>query len=202
MKSKLFSSIVSWAFFKYLQIVGVTAKRELKNGHLLRGSKMVGYWHGDSIPMMLVLKEIRKGTNDPIHIVVTSDRRGDYIEHILHFMGAKAIRLPDGLKIRRFANELKALSDTQGLVAASLDGPLGPLHEPKKFLFRLAHQGEKEMCYVYLKYSRAIRLKHRWDNYCIPLPFTQITASIEDLGQITQKDLHNFEDFKLKLKTC
>ncbi len=201
MKKELFSPLISRLFHIYLQIVGLTARLEVKNIHLIKGSKMVGFWHGDSVPMMLVLKEIRKETPEPINIIVTADRRGDYIEHIINFIGAKAIRLPDGLKIRRFIKELKELSNNRGLLGASLDGPLGPLHQPKKLLFRLARQSGKEVCYIYFNYSRAIYLKSRWDNYCIPLPFTRILACVEDLGPITQEDLDNFDDFKVRLKT-
>jgi len=217
MRKTLVNRWLSRLFQGYLQLVSATAKIEVKNTELIKENTIIGYWHGDSYSMMLILQEIVKnlpknldeqreqqgmhGAAPPISVIVTADARGDYIENILMAVGAKAIRLPDGVKMRRFLRDLEEMcAGTREVLAASLDGPLGPLHEPKKLLFRLACQTGKEMCYAYMQYSRVLRLKYRWDKYCIPLPFTTITAHVEHLGLITKNGLDDFPNLKSRLK--
>lgn len=149
--------------------------------------------------MQLVLHRIAR-CHSRIKVIVTSDRRGDTIERMLHQFGAEAIRLPDGLRMRPFFKELKQESRVQGeILAAALDGPLGPRHEPKKLLFLLASEAGKEMVSVHFRYRRVIRLKSRWDRYVIPLPFCRITASFEELGIMKAEDLRNFEEYQKRL---
>lgn len=149
---------------------------------------------------MQILLHRLAGRHGRIKVIVTSDRRGDTIERMINQFGAEAIRLPDGLRMRPFFKELKQESRAQGeILAAALDGPLGPLHEPKKLLFLLASEAEKEMVLVHFCCRRVIRLKSRWDRYVIPLPFCKITASFEELGRIKAEDLRNFEEYQKRL---
>ena len=55
------------------------------------------------------------------------------------------------------------------------------------------------MTYVHFTYRRVLRIKRRWDNYVIPLPFSKITAEIEDLGKIEKSDLANFKEYQNRL---
>lgn len=186
-------------FHTYIRLVGATGRIEVHNLDKIRDNTMLGYWHGDSYSMQLVLKEIAKEKNR-IQIIVTADKRGDYIEQMINHYGAKALRLPDGLKMRPFFNQLKVQSVSEGnILATALDGPVGPLHEPKKLLFLLASEAEKEMVYVHFNYKRVIRLKRRWDNYVIPLPFSKVIVEIEDLGKVSRGDLLNFKEYQKKL---
>lgn len=149
--------------------------------------------------MQLVLQQLAR-CHDRIKVIVTSDRRGDTIEQMIHHFGAEAIRLPDGLGMRPFFKELKQESRVQGeIMAAALDGPLGPLHEPKKLLFLLACEAGKEMVSVHFHFCRVIRLKSRWDRYVIPLPFCRISASFEELGMVRAEDLKNFGEYQKQL---
>ncbi|MDF2514542.1 MAG: hypothetical protein K0S04_4408 [Herbinix sp.] len=160
---------------------------------------MAGYWHGDSYCMQLVLQKI-SARQAGIKVIVTADKRGDVIERMLNRFGAEAIRLPDGLKMRPFFRELKETGRTsKELLAASLDGPLGPLHEPKKLLFLLASEAEKEVVYLHFHYSRVLRLKNRWDSYVIPLPFSKITAQVESLGSMNRRRIQDFDAIKNQL---
>jgi lysophospholipid acyltransferase (LPLAT)-like uncharacterized protein len=186
-------------FHAYIRMVGATGRIEFHDLNKIKDNMMLGYWHGDSYCMQIVLKEIIKGKKQ-FQVIVTADKRGDVIEQMISHYGAKAIRLPDGLKMRPFFEQLKAESTTKGnILAAALDGPLGPLHEPKKLLFLLASEADKEMSYVHFTYRHVIRLKNRWDNYVIPLPFSKLVVEIEDLGKIHKMDLKNFNEYKKKL---
>lgn len=197
---KILFNLLSKIFLAYLKLISLTCKLEIKNEDRIRENTMLGYWHGDSYCMQLVLKHISKRIHK-IDIIVTADRRGDAIEGIISYYGANAIRLPDGLGIRHFMRDLKELSrNSEGILAASLDGPLGPVHEPKRLLFLLAAEGDKELVYIHFKYKNVIRLRHRWDNYVIPLPFSRITAEVEEIGSISKEDLRDFSKYREKLK--
>ncbi len=204
MKIKRFNSInkqqlAGEIFHYYIRLVGATGRIKIYNLDRIRDNTILGYWHGDSYCMQLVLKELAK-KNRRIQVIVTADKRGDTIERMINHYGAEAIRLPDGLKMRPFFSQLKAESTSEGnILATALDGPVGPLHEPKKLLFLLASEADKEMTYVHFTYSRVIRLKNRWDNYVIPLPFSKVVADVEDLGKVTRKDLQNFKEYRKKL---
>lgn len=198
MKQKLFN-LLSLIFLFYLKLVAVTGRLEIINKDKIEENSMVGYWHGDSYCMMLVLRQVSKKIKR-INVIVTADKRGDVIEKIISHYGAIALRIPDGLKIRHYLRQLKEASKSEGILATALDGPLGPIHEPKKLIFFLASETNKKMIYIYFQYTHVIRLKHRWDQYVIPLPFTRITAVVKELGYISKEDLRNFTDYKKQLK--
>ena len=160
---------------------------------------MVGYWHTDSCCIQLILQQLSSRVHK-IKVIVTADKRGDIIENMINRYGAEAIRLPDGLKMRPFFKELKEESKAHGeILAASLDGPLGPLHEPKKLLFLLASQADKEMVYIHFRYRNVLRLRNRWDQYVIPLPFCKITAEVKELGWIGETELREFHEYRKRL---
>ncbi len=73
------------------------------------------------------------------------------------------------------------------------------MHEPKKLLFLLASQADKEMVYIHFHYRNVIRLRNRWDRYVIPLPFCKIIAEVEELGRIDDNELRNFQEYRRKL---
>lgn len=196
--SKILASPLPHIFLAYLRLVSVTGRFNLINGDLIKDNTMVGYWHGDSYCMQLVLAEI--GKNNRINVIVTADKRGDIIEGMIKRKGARALRLPDGMNMRPFFRKLKKFAiKEEGILAASLDGPLGPLHEPKKLIFLLAAEAKKPVAYIHFQYKRVIRLKKRWDKYVIPLPFCRISAVVEDLGMFSNDDLREFDYIKQKL---
>ncbi len=184
----------------YLNIVAKTSKVYIIGADQISGNKMVGYWHGDSYPMQLVLKKFKKDKKR-ISVLVTADARGDFIEGMIEEYGAKAIRVSDGIKMKEtFPTVVHEAKKEGGILAASFDGPLGPCHKPKRLLFLLAKQADKEMVYIHFTYSNCIRLRFRWDNYVIPLPFTRIKAHVEDLGKITNYHLNAIKSNSLVLK--
>lgn len=185
-------------FKAYIRVLKTTVNIKIDSIENIKEQQLLGYWHGDSLTMELVLGLISKDIKE-IEVIVTADKRGDYIEQIINAYGAKALRLPDGLQMRPFFKDLMIRGkNTKGILAASLDGPLGPLHEPKKLLFLISAKSNKEIVYMEFSYKRVLRLKGRWDNYVILLPFSKVDARIKSLGRITNEELNNFNRVKEK----
>lgn len=184
----------------YMRLVLRTGRYELKNRELLREDTMLGFWHGDSYCMQFVLRDVaRKFPN--ISIIVTSSKRGNYIEEMVRYNGGRALRLPDGLEMRTmFADVLKEAKKKGGILAAALDGPAGPYEDPKKLIFLLASKAGKRVVCVNFRFHRVWRVKGRWDHFKVPLPFGRITAEFQEIGEITPERLRNFEEIKKEIK--
>ena len=192
-------TMIGKIFLNYLKFVAKTGKVEVQGAEKISPNCVFGYWHGDSVSMQLVLMKLARGFKN-VKVIVTADTRGDVIEHIIESFGATTLRLPDGLKIKPFFKELKEESRSGGsILATALDGPVGPLHEPKKLLFLLASEAEKELLYIRFSYKRILRINRRWDKYVIPLPFCSIKGEIETLGRVEKVHLREFEEYKKKL---
>ena len=191
---------------------------------------VVGFWHEDSFIMNLVLKEwmeagkaskgyekLRHALNQTqprsgsasresekemgMNVVVTADKRGDYIEAMLQRYGANALRMGDGMRMRAGMKQLTgaAMDRSKGL-AIALDGPLGPYHEPKKLACFLAEQSGRHFLGVHVRYSCKMRLFTRWDRYVIPLPFTRIKVEVCDFGPVSKEMIREYSEGKEKIR--
>ena len=132
--------------------------------------------------MNLVLENLAHKTT-PVDVIVTADTRGNYIENMVRRCGGNALRVPDGFKA--FASLKKIVQDSYEKthsIAVALDGPLGPRHEPKKLAFYLSEHAEEDFVGISLSYSSCLRLRHRWDKYVIPLPYTTVTVAVRNYG--------------------
>lgn len=193
-------TIISKLFIVYLELVFKTSNIVLTEFKFDINNSIIGFWHGDSYSVNLVIKKLIS-EKFSLNVIVTADARGNYIENVLKKYKVKALRMPDGIKMKSFLRDLKLVSKKENeSVAISLDGPLGPYHIPKKIGFSLSREANKKFIGIKLDYSRKISLKSRWDKYIIPLPFTTIKININDFGMVTLEDLKNFKYYSEKIK--
>ena len=186
----------------YIELIARTscieAKGDLEESTL--SNAVVGFWHGDSFGVNFLLRKLRSPKHN-IYVIVTADQRGNYIENILNTYGAHALRMPDGTRLRYFLKELKEMAQVPDTtLCVALDGPLGPLHEPKKLGAMLAHEGHKNYVLVKVEYTRKIHLTKRWDQYVVPLPFGKITFTGYNQGEVCKEELRTFTEYKQKIK--
>lgn len=176
-------------FLGYLKFLERTVTIEWREDRLCGDSQIFGFWHEDSFFMNLVLKQL-SGKTAPVDVIVTADTRGDYIENMIGHYGGHALRVPDGLACMKAVKKLiqKSYEESRSL-AVSLDGPLGPRHEPKKLAFFLSKQRGDDFVGIAVSYSSCIRMFWRWDQYVIPLPFTTVTVDVRDYGEVDKRDI-------------
>lgn len=149
--------------------------------------------------MNLILRYIKKNNPCDVIAVVTADSRGDYIEEVMKEFGGKALRL--NFSYFDFNNYkcLKTLSCEKNIVAIAMDGPLGPAGEPKKLPLYLSNYSNKKIIGIKVEYNKAFKLKHRWDNYVIPVPRCNIKITFIDFGLNSSKESFTFLKNKIKI---
>ncbi|MFS8542138.1 MAG: hypothetical protein LOD89_08615, partial [Tissierellales bacterium] len=72
MKRRLYS-LFSVLSHIYLKLIAATGRLEIINRDGIKQNTMLGYWHGDSYCMQLLLKHIY-GTCQVINVIVTADK--------------------------------------------------------------------------------------------------------------------------------
>lgn len=189
--------VALWRF--YIGVVARTSKIEFQGIENIDVNRMLGFWHEDSYCMQFLLRELKKHKKK-VHVIVTSERRGDYIAEMVSHYGGAPMRLPDGMKMRSFLKDLKEDSKKEDLtLAAAMDGPSGPYRKPKRLLFMLAHEAEKSLVYVRFQKKGMFTLPWRWDKYRIPLPFTKLICKIDSIGEIAKEELKNFSEYAARI---
>lgn len=189
--------ITIWHF--YIELVAKTSRIKFIGLEEIQPNRMIGFWHEDSYCVQLILRKLKKMgkmQDDKFDVIVTKERRGDYIADMIKKYGASPMRLPDGMEMRSFMKDLKQDSKKEGsTLVAAMDGPNGPYHKPKRLLFLLAHEAGKGFSYARFEKKGVMRLLWRWDKYRIPLPFTRMTCRIDYFGNIEQANLRSFDEY-------
>ena len=197
----LLSKVIPSLLIPYLELVARTSRITVQGDWDSLGNAVVGFWHTDSCAMNLLLRQMQTVPTD-FSVITTKDPRGDCIAKVLTHYGAAVERMPDGLSMRHYLSELKEACRTRiSNLCIALDGPLGPLHEPHKLGFYVAHHAEKNVLLVQAQYSRKLSLFRRWDRYAIPLPWAHIQFNIRYLGSIHKEDLRNFDQIREKIRS-
>lgn len=182
-----------WHF--YIEFVARTARIRFEGLDEIQKNRMIGFWHEDSYCVQLILRELKK-RKVVTNVIVTKERRGDYISDMIQKYGARPIRLPDGMEMRSFMRGLKEESKQDGMIlAAAMDGPSGPYHKPKRLLFLLAQEADKGFSYARFSDQGLIKTPWRWDKYRIPLPFARLVCRVDYFGPVEKETIRNFDAY-------
>lgn len=90
------------------------------------------------------------------------------------------------MKIRKVIKD-----EVKASVAITLDGPLGPFHEPKMFPFAISLFAKRRVVPLSINTQKKISLNNRWDKFIIPLPFNKINVYVHDPIEVIKEDLKN-----------
>lgn len=192
--------LLSRFFIHYIEFVYHTSHIRIKgNVELLNVNKdkfIFGYWHGDTFALYPLMKE--KKNKMKLVIITTENIRGNYIDSACKHYNYLTFRLPDSsingniiFKLRKFVNNTLDL-------ALALDGPMGPIYQPKLFVFKLAQFLNRKIIPVNVKVRYKYVIKKRWDRYKIIFPFNRIEYYIGNPIEIKSNILKHNESLLIK----
>jgi len=183
---------VEWLARRLMLLVAGTLRLRVRGLETLRGvhdsgrNILYAFWHGEQFVLL------------PFH-----RRQGIGLMVSLSRDGERQARLTSALGYIPFRG-----SSTRGAVAGlvglighvrkghdagmAVDGPKGPLHEPKPGVLTLAYKTGASIIPLRVRPTACWRLKKTWDAYFIPKPFSKVTldylAPLEPSGDM-DKDL-------------
>ncbi|MGM0607312.1 MAG: lysophospholipid acyltransferase family protein [Candidatus Muiribacteriota bacterium] len=137
-------------------------------------SIIYAFWHGEQFLMTRYLR------NKNVHIMVSLSKDGDLQTGILERLGFHCIRGSSSKGGRAAVKKIIDIfkqKDNPSL-AIAVDGPRGPIYEPKMGVFFIAAKLKIPVIPVKIDYYNSITFPKTWDLYTVPLPFSKVTIKL------------------------
>ncbi|MCK5353385.1 DUF374 domain-containing protein [bacterium] len=132
---------------------------------------IICFWHGKYVPILPLMRGV-DGC-----VFTSATRNGDIIARISSDFGFGCTQIPDRGPRRSLRLMEAALSRFQ-VAGIAVDGPLGPYHQVKQGIIRLATGLGFYLLPVSVEARRKFVLNKRWDLLEIPFPFTRVCLVI------------------------
>jgi hypothetical protein len=160
----------------YVELVYYTSKITIKGrADLLSINKekyIFGYWHGDTFALYPLMKKIK---DDVKFVIITTENiRGNYIDFTCKHYNYLTFRLPDVPVQGNLIFKMRKFLKNEYDLALALDGPMGPIYQPKLLVFKLAQFLNRKIVPINVKVLHKYIIKKRWDKYKFLLPFNHI----------------------------
>lgn len=112
-----------------------------------------------------------------VSVLTSPSRDGRMLAKVAANLGMGAVFGSNNKRPAAAIQESLALLEKGGDLAITPDGPRGPIYRLSPGVIYLSQTSEFPILPMHAKFSRCIRLKS-WDNFCIPLPFSEIRVRI------------------------
>ncbi len=148
--------------------ITIVGEKELERIKKEKQRVIFVFWHGDYTLLLFSFR--MKNAVALVH----SSFRGDLMAQLASVFGYYIVRI--SRYQRSIMSFIRAIKEGYpGFIA--VDGPLGPSHETKAGVIRIARKSGANIIPLALQARRGLLL-NRWDSHCIPLPFNNITVFI------------------------
>lgn len=185
--------IIMHCFFKtYIkEIEGLENIEKVKK----EGGKIAfGFWHGEQFFLIPFFSK------QDIGIMVSLSRDGEKQAKFLKSMGYKPVRGSSSKGAVSALIELIRYVREGNWAGFALDGPRGPVYEPKEGILYLSYKTGAKIIPLRVYSEKKWKLKKTWDKYFIPKPFSKVKISIRKPLELTGKEEEDLKILKKSLE--
>ena len=181
--------IKSWTLSQILRFQHLTWRVHIENREYLddlyaeNGRFLLCFWHGKYIPIFSLLEGYEAC------VITNLSKRGSMIAEISRNFGYQSLQIPEQARTASFRLMARTLAKVPG-GAIAVDGPLGPRHQVKHELIRIASILGLNLLPASVGSRRKMVFDKRWDRLEIPLLFTTVYLVIGEPIQVP-KNLDN-----------
>jgi len=148
-------------------------------GEVPKTNALFALWHGKSFPLFYWARCM------DLCLLPIDNWRGDIIAYLAKQYGYRTIRIPThGNPLEYSKSILKLITELKEgeHIALAVDGPPPPYknHKAKPGILYLAEKTSHPVVPVGIKMMRSLKLFWRWDQYEIPLPFSEVRIAFGD----------------------
>jgi lysophospholipid acyltransferase (LPLAT)-like uncharacterized protein len=151
---------------------------------------ILAHWHGDELALFHLVTKYGLAT------MTSTSKDGQLVDFLLRMLGGKTSR---GSSTRGGVSALKGLirlCRSGHIISIAVDGPRGPIYQPKPGVFELSKLCEARIVPVGVTVSSAFIFKKSWNKTYLPLPFAQIKIKLDE-PKIFVDENTNPKDFEL-----
>lgn len=161
--------------------------KEIEGIENLENEKIAfAFWHGEQFFLIPFF------SNKNIGIMVSLSRDGERQAKLLSSFGYKTIRGSSSKGAISSLIELIKYVREGNWAGFAIDGPKGPIYQPKLGILTLAYKTNAKIIPLRVFPEKAWYLKKAWDKYFIPKPFSKVKLSIRkplELTGLEEEDL-------------
>lgn len=156
---------------------------------------LFAFWHGEMLGILPYCKHY------PVVSMASVSTDGEIITHIIEWLGIRAARGSSSKKAVQGLKQIIRIAKEGLIPVLPVDGPRGPLHEPKPGVFELSKILNAKI-YPGRIISKKNWVSHRsWDKTFLPLPFSRVLLYWgEPMDAISRDKNPRDEIYKLSLK--
>ncbi len=148
------------------------------------------FWHGKMFAgWFAAAKKIDSKKHSPVALVSPS-KDGDILSSVLHRWGYKVERgssSRSGLEALERAITRVRKGECDRIVITP-DGPRGPIYRLKRGAFLAAQELQLPVYFLRIEYRSALVLGKSWDKFEIPLPFSGVRVTVEEISLASYPD--------------
>jgi len=174
-----------------LALVGATILRALfltlrlriedRSSILSDGGKspvIVCFWHNRILGITYAFDRIYPRHRSGVTVLTSPSRDGEILAQLVAAFGMGSVRGSSSRRGSRALLELVRLIRDGRDIAVTPDGPRGPRYSLGPGIVLLAQSTGARIIPVHAKFSRCLRMK-TWDGFIIPLPFSEVSVTID-----------------------
>lgn len=154
---------------------------------------ILAHWHGDEYSLIHLVKKFKLAT------MTSTSRDGDRVDFVIRKFGGVTTR---GSSTRGGISALKGLirlSKEGRIVSIAIDGPRGPIYQPKPGVFELSRLCKAAIIPVGVAVDRAFKFEKSWNKAYLPLPFSRVYLVFDSpIPALTSED--DPKNFQLSLR--
>lgn len=172
----MLETILPFIGWGYLRFVAATS-RIMENGKdipadfLKQGKVFIfAFWHGRQFFLIYVRR------HDPIDVLISQSKDGDYIARALGLFGVSSVRGSTSRGGSRALVQLKRSLQKGKIIAVTPDGPKGPARKVQHGVIFIAQKMHVPI--IPLAYAaKRCKIFYGWDEYHVPYPFNRIVVT-------------------------
>jgi lysophospholipid acyltransferase (LPLAT)-like uncharacterized protein len=181
---------------RLLALVGATILRALfltlrlriedRSGILSDSGKspfIVCFWHNRILGITYAFDRIYPRHRSGVTVLTSPSKDGEILAQLVAVFGMGSVRGSSSRRGSRALLELVRLIRDGRDIAVTPDGPRGPRYSLGPGIVLLAQSTGARIIPVHAKFSRCLRMK-TWDGFIIPLPFSEVSVTIDGALQI------------------
>ena len=126
---------------------------------------ILAHWHGDELALIHLVKRYRLAT------MTSQSKDGSIVDYVIHRLGGDTSRGSSSKGGVAALKGLIRLCRSGRIVSVAVDGPRGPIHQPKPGVFELSKLCSAPIVPVGVKASSSYLFTKSWNKAYLPYPF-------------------------------